>query len=43
MNGKVKVLLAILGIDVHNRGLITVAMELRDGLRMWVSKMRSCF
>jgi methylmalonyl-CoA mutase C-terminal domain/subunit len=30
MNGKVKVLLAILGIDVHNRGLITVAMELRD-------------
>jgi methylmalonyl-CoA mutase C-terminal domain/subunit len=30
MKGKVKVLLAILGIDVHNRGLITVAMELRD-------------
>lgn len=30
MNRKVKVLLAILGIDVHNRGLITVAMELRD-------------
>ena len=30
MNVKVKVLLAILGIDVHNRGLITVAMELRD-------------
>ena len=30
MNGKVKVLLAILGIDVHNRGLLTVAMELRD-------------
>ena len=30
MRGKVKVLLAILGIDVHNRGLLTVAMELRD-------------
>jgi methylmalonyl-CoA mutase C-terminal domain/subunit len=30
MKGRVKVLLAILGIDVHNRGLITVAMELRD-------------
>ena len=30
MNSKVKVLLAILGIDVHNRGLITVARELRD-------------
>ncbi len=30
MQGKIKVLLAILGIDVHNRGLITVAMELRD-------------
>ena len=30
MLDKVKVLLAILGLDVHNRGLITVAMELRD-------------
>ena len=30
MNRKVKVLLAKLGLDVHNRGLITVAMELRD-------------
>ena len=30
MAGKIKVLLAILGIDVHNRGLITVAGELRD-------------
>jgi len=26
----VKVLLAKLGLDVHNRGLVTVAMELRD-------------
>ncbi|MFN2125898.1 MAG: cobalamin B12-binding domain-containing protein [Candidatus Promineifilaceae bacterium] len=30
MSRKVKVLLAKLGLDVHNRGLITVAMELRD-------------
>lgn len=30
METKIKVLLAILGIDVHNRGLITVAGELRD-------------
>ena len=30
MNHKVKVLLAKLGLDVHNRGLVTVAMELRD-------------
>jgi methylmalonyl-CoA mutase C-terminal domain/subunit len=30
MNRKVKVLLAKLGLDVHNRGVITVAMELRD-------------
>lgn len=30
MNRKVKVLLAKLGLDVHNRGLITVAKELRD-------------
>ncbi len=30
MNRKVKVLLAKLGLDVHNRGLVTVAMELRD-------------
>ena len=30
MNRKTKVLLAKLGLDVHNRGLITVAMELRD-------------
>ena len=27
---KIKVLLAKLGLDVHNRGVITVAMELRD-------------
>jgi len=27
---KTKVLLAKLGLDVHNRGLVTVAMELRD-------------
>jgi len=30
MNRKTKVLLAKLGLDVHNRGLVTVAMELRD-------------
>ena len=30
MSRKVKVLLAKLGLDVHNRGLITVAKELRD-------------
>ncbi|NWF92404.1 MAG: cobalamin B12-binding domain-containing protein [Syntrophaceae bacterium] len=30
MAGKVKVLLSKLGLDVHNRGLITVATELRD-------------
>jgi len=30
MNRRVKVLLAKLGLDVHNRGVITVAMELRD-------------
>jgi methylmalonyl-CoA mutase C-terminal domain/subunit len=30
MNRKIKVLLAKLGLDVHNRGVITVAMELRD-------------
>jgi methylmalonyl-CoA mutase C-terminal domain/subunit len=30
MDRKVKVLLAKLGLDVHNRGLVTVAMELRD-------------
>ena len=30
MNRKVKVLLAKLGLDVHNRGLVIVAMELRD-------------
>lgn len=30
MAGKIKVLLAKLGLDVHNRGLITVAKELRD-------------
>lgn len=30
METKIKVVLAILGIDVHNRGLITVAGELRD-------------
>jgi len=28
---KIKVLLSKLGLDVHNRGLITVANELRDG------------
>ena len=30
MAGKIKVLLSKLGLDVHNRGLITVANELRD-------------
>ena len=30
MSPKIKVLLAKLGLDVHNRGVITVAMELRD-------------
>jgi methylmalonyl-CoA mutase C-terminal domain/subunit len=30
MSRKIKVLLAKLGLDVHNRGVITVAMELRD-------------
>jgi methylmalonyl-CoA mutase C-terminal domain/subunit len=30
MAAKVKVLLSKLGLDVHNRGLITVASELRD-------------
>jgi methylmalonyl-CoA mutase C-terminal domain/subunit len=30
MSRKIKVLLAKLGLDVHNRGLVTVAMELRD-------------
>ena len=30
MAGKIKVLLSKLGLDVHNRGLITVAHELRD-------------
>jgi methylmalonyl-CoA mutase C-terminal domain/subunit len=30
MKRKIKVLLAKLGLDVHNRGVITVAMELRD-------------
>ena len=30
MDRKIKVLLAKLGLDVHNRGVITVAMELRD-------------
>jgi len=30
MKGKVKVLLSKLGLDVHNRGIITVARELRD-------------
>jgi methylmalonyl-CoA mutase C-terminal domain/subunit len=27
---KIKVLLSKLGLDVHNRGIITVAKELRD-------------
>ena len=30
MERRIKVLLAKLGLDVHNRGLITVAKELRD-------------
>lgn len=30
MAGKIKVLLSKLGLDVHNRGVITVAKELRD-------------
>jgi methylmalonyl-CoA mutase C-terminal domain/subunit len=30
MAGLIKVLLSKLGLDVHNRGLITVAKELRD-------------
>jgi len=30
MAGQIKVLLLKLGLDVHNRGLITVAKELRD-------------
>ena len=30
MEGKIKVLLSKLGLDVHNRGIITVARELRD-------------
>jgi len=30
MKRRIKVLLAKLGLDVHNRGLITVAKELRD-------------
>jgi len=30
MAAKIKVLLSKLGLDVHNRGLITVANELRD-------------
>jgi methylmalonyl-CoA mutase C-terminal domain/subunit len=30
MAGQIKVLLSKLGLDVHNRGLITVAKELRD-------------
>ena len=30
MSRKTKVLLAKLGLDVHNRGLVTVAMEMRD-------------
>ena len=30
MAGRIKVLLSKLGLDVHNRGLITVAKELRD-------------
>jgi len=30
MAGKIKVLLSKLGLDVHSRGLITVAKELRD-------------
>jgi len=30
MEGRIKVLLSKLGLDVHNRGVITVAKELRD-------------
>lgn len=30
MEGRIKVLLSKLGLDVHNRGVITVARELRD-------------
>lgn len=30
MEGKIKVLLSKLGLDVHNRGMVTVARELRD-------------
>jgi methylmalonyl-CoA mutase C-terminal domain/subunit len=30
MAGKIKVLLSKLGLDVHNRGIITVAKELRN-------------
>lgn len=30
MTGRIKVLLAKLGLDVHNRGIITVAKELSD-------------
>jgi methylmalonyl-CoA mutase C-terminal domain/subunit len=30
MSAKIKVLLSKLGLDVHNRGVITVARELRD-------------
>jgi methylmalonyl-CoA mutase C-terminal domain/subunit len=30
MAGQIKVLLSKLGLDVHNRGIITVAKELRD-------------
>jgi len=30
MAGKIKVILSKLGLDVHNRGIITVAKELRD-------------
>jgi methylmalonyl-CoA mutase C-terminal domain/subunit len=30
MNAKIKALLSKLGLDVHNRGLVTVATELRD-------------
>src|SRR4030067_1930190 len=30
MAGQIKVLLSKLGLDVHNRGVITVAKELRD-------------
>ena len=30
MERKIKILLAKLGLDVHNRGVITVAMGLRD-------------